>query len=152
MALHGTPGSRIWFEEDDPIAKELGVRLITVDRPGDGLSDKKAKRQIIDFNDDINQLVKQLNLDQFSIFGISGGGTYSLAFASSNHPRLYKAAIIASAFEFENGKPPREMCKPNRVAIFVSKYFPWLIRFTYRQQKKLLEQKPEVVLKQNTLE
>jgi len=72
LALHGTPGSRIWFEEDDPISKELGVKLITIDRPGYGISDKKEKRKIIDFNKDINQLIEQLKIDRFSIFGVSG--------------------------------------------------------------------------------
>lgn len=41
LAFHGTPGSRIWFKGDDKISHSLGIRLITVDRPGYGLSDPK---------------------------------------------------------------------------------------------------------------
>ncbi|WP_273565855.1 alpha/beta fold hydrolase [Maribacter halichondriae] len=43
IALHGTPGSRLWFIKDDPIAKSLCIKLITVDRPGFGLSDPKKE-------------------------------------------------------------------------------------------------------------
>ena len=137
LALHGTPGSRIWFEEDDPISKELGIRLITIDRPGYGISDKKKKRKINNFYQDLNQLIAQLQLKNFSIFGVSGGGAYSLAFASTKHPQIIKVGVVASAYEFTNGKAPTEMCKPNRAAFYLAKRFPFLIRFTYNQQKKI---------------
>ena len=147
IALHGTPGSRIWFEENDPISLELGIRLITIDRPGYGLSDKKNKRTITCFNSDINELIEKLELKQFSIFGVSGGGAYALAFASINDPNLYKAGMVASVFEFEGGRPPKAMCRPNRIGFFLAKYFPWMLRFNFNQQKKLLEENPDLYIR-----
>ncbi|NNF33803.1 MAG: alpha/beta hydrolase [Saprospiraceae bacterium] len=146
MGLHGTPGSRIWFSGNDPTSVELGIRLITIDRPGYGLSDEKKDRKIIDFNEDINELIHQLRITRFSIFGVSGGGAYALAFASGGHAQLLKVGMVASAFEFEGGNPPVEMCRPNRIGFYLAKRFPWLLRFNYRQQKKLLYEKPEVYL------
>lgn len=147
IALHGTPGSRIWFEENDPISLELGIRLITVDRPGYGLSDPKKNRSIIDFNNDLNQLIDQLSLTNFSLFGVSGGGAYALAFASSNHSLLHKIGIVASAAEFPNGKAPTEMCRPNRIGFYFAKRLPWLLRFNYNRQKTLLNTKPELYIR-----
>lgn len=144
IGLHGTPGSRIWFEHDDPISAELGIYLITVDRPGYGLSDPLARRTILDFNKDLNALIEHLQLKRFSVFGVSGGGAYALGFASSAHPLLFKTGLVASVYEFENRKPPKEMCAPNRWGFYLAKRVPWLLRYTYRQQKSLIEKKPEL--------
>ena len=85
IALHRTPGSRIWFKSNDSISTKLGIRLITVDRPGYGLSSIKAKRTILDLNEDLDCLIKELKINQFSIFGVSGGGVYGLVYASSQN-------------------------------------------------------------------
>ena len=146
IGLHGTPGSRIWFNETDPISEQLGVRLITMDRPGYGLSTKKPKRTIYDFNDDIDFLVKKLKIDEFSIFGVSGGGAYALSYASSRNSSLFKTGIIASVFEFKNRKIPKDMCSPNRIGFYLAQYFPWLLRFSYNQQKSLIEKSPDIYM------
>src|SRR5699024_1947321 len=39
LLLHGTPGSRLQRHPDGELARRAGVRLVTVDRPGFGLSD-----------------------------------------------------------------------------------------------------------------
>lgn len=44
---HGIPGSRI-FRPPDKITKKMGVRLITVDRPGYGLSTFQPGCAILD--------------------------------------------------------------------------------------------------------
>ena len=147
IALHGTPGSRIWFKENDPASKELGIRLITIDRPGYGNSSKKTGRKIIDFTSDINELIDATGITEFSIFGVSGGGAYTLAYAASQHPKHFKTGLVASVFEFKNGHPPKEMCTPNRIGFFFAKWIPWLLRYSYRQQKKLIDSKPEEYLK-----
>ena len=49
LLFHGTPGSRLWFLEDDDIARSLGIRLITTDRPGFGASDPKPGRTVLDW-------------------------------------------------------------------------------------------------------
>ena len=144
LALHGTPGSRVWFTENDPISMELDIRLITIDRSGYGLSDEKKNRTIIDFNEDIDHIVHQLELDKFSIFGVSGGGAYALAYASKQNSKIAKVGTVASAYEFEKGKTPRDMCKANRMAFYMAKRLPWLLRFNYKQQRKLLYARPDL--------
>ncbi len=147
IGLHGTPGSRVWFKNNDPISKTLGIRLITVDRPGYGLSSPKPNRTINDFNEDINALIDHLNIVNHSIFGVSGGGAYALAYAAAQYPNLYKTGIVASIFEFKNGKIPKDMCKPNRIGFFLARYLPWLLSYTYKQQRKLMYRNPEIYIK-----
>ena len=147
IGLHGTPGSRIWFRGNDDISKKLGIRLITIDRPGYGLSDSKKDRQITEFNDDIDSLLKVFGITKFSLFGVSGGGAYALAYATSQNPQLYKTGVVASIYPFKNGKPPTSMCRPNRLAFYLARNLPWLLKFSYKQQQKLLRKKPELYIK-----
>jgi len=46
------PGSRLQRHPDESAAQELGVRLITVYRPGCSLSDFHAGRTLLDWPDD----------------------------------------------------------------------------------------------------
>lgn len=51
--FHGWPGSRFSGKETDKAAKNIGVRIISVDRPGIGLSDFKKDRQLLDWPYDV---------------------------------------------------------------------------------------------------
>jgi len=55
--------------------------------------------------------------------------------------------VVATAYEFKNGKAPSDMCRPNRIAFYLAKRFPWLLRFMYKQQKQLLDNAPETYKK-----
>ena len=94
--FHGHPGSRLdWplFDADDS-ATELNARIITVDRPGTGLSDSKSDREILDWPDDVVELADVLQLDRFAVLGISGGGPYAAACAFKLSGRLTATAIV----------------------------------------------------------
>lgn len=141
--FHGTPGSRLWFKEDDETALELDIHLITTDRPGYGISDEKTDRTLLDWVDDIEQLADFLKIDLFSVVGVSGGGPYTAACAFKIPHRLYFAGMVASGCPFENGKAPKDMCRENRIAFFLSRRAPWLMNAIAKVQKKLMEEKPE---------
>jgi pimeloyl-ACP methyl ester carboxylesterase len=78
---HGVPSSRA---EGDLIVNSatvtaLGARVIIPDRPGIGYSDAKARRQIADWPDDVNDLAAELGLGKFAVLASSGGAPYALA-------------------------------------------------------------------------
>ncbi|PFX64764.1 alpha/beta hydrolase [Bacillus toyonensis] len=143
MLFHGTPGSRIWSLTDDMVAKRFGIRLISIDRPGYGLSDPKRNRTVLDWAEDVNELSDQLKLQTFSIIGVSGGGAYAAACAYQIPERLQSVQMVSSATPFENEKPPASMCRENRIAFFISKRLPLLLKWVYRTQKKQMEKNPE---------
>ena len=143
FGLHGLPGSRIWFEEDDETCNSLGIHLITVDRPGFGNSDQKKNRTFLDFSDDIHELANSFDLTKFSVFGVSGGGVYSAALAYKYPESIHKCGLISTVNQFENGKPPKEMASENRTVFTLSKRFPWLMKFLLNQQRNLIEKQPE---------
>jgi pimeloyl-ACP methyl ester carboxylesterase len=140
--FHGTPGSRVWFTEDDPIAKELGIYLIATDRPGYGLSDKKYKLKLLDYAQDIEELAEHLQLVKFSVLGVSGGGAFAAAVTYALPNKVDTCILVCTATPFVNGKPPKTMSKENRLAFYLTNHFPWLLKLIEKSKKKLIDQKP----------
>ncbi|WP_050184486.1 alpha/beta fold hydrolase [Domibacillus robiginosus] len=141
--FHGTPGSRIWFLNDDPTAQSLGIRFIATDRPGYGLSDQKQNRQLLDWATDIKELADFLNIKLFSVLGVSGGGAYAAAVSHTLPEQTQLCLLISTAAPFQDGKLPKDMSKENRIAFFLSKRFPWLLNKLSHSQKKMIDQQPE---------
>jgi pimeloyl-ACP methyl ester carboxylesterase len=148
MFFHGTPGSRLMFLEDDEISKELGIRLISLDRPGFGLSTPKPNRTLLDWVDDVREVADLLKLDTFSVIGVSGGGAFAAACAYALPERIQTAALVSSAVPFINGKPPKSQMFANKLAFFLAKRAPWILKASYRASKKQIEQQPEKFMKQ----
>ncbi|MGG1684430.1 alpha/beta fold hydrolase [Pseudalkalibacillus sp. NRS-1564] len=142
MLFHGTPGSRIWFLEDDELARAMGIYLISTDRPGYGLSNFQKNRTILDWAVDVEELATHIGLRHFSVLGVSGGGPFAAACAYALPERIQNTALVSSATPFKKGRAPKEMAKENRIAFFLSKYFPWLIKKANLAQKKMLESHP----------
>jgi len=91
--FHGTASSRLEIQ----LLKQLtqNLKLIAVDRPGYGLSTYKPRKNLQDFNKDLNFLVTHLNLTQFNILGWSGGGIFALAYMT-HFPQKVKQGVIIS--------------------------------------------------------
>lgn len=91
--FHGIPGSRQEYPFTETLLQTLGIRLITPDRPGYGLSDFQQDRTLLDWPADVAQLADALKLDQFAVLGFSGGGLYALACAHDLGERLSATGI-----------------------------------------------------------
>ncbi len=94
--LHGTPGSRLGPFPRARVLYELGVRLITFDRPGYGRSDRLACRRVADVAADVATIADALGLDTFAVLGRSGGGPHALACAALLPERVTRAAVLVS--------------------------------------------------------
>ena len=127
--FHSFPGSRLEAKVMHEKAKEVGIRLISVDRPGFGLSDYQPNRRITDWPKDIGELADFLNFDKFSLFGVSTGACYALACASCLTDRINKIVTISAldSIEFKkNGLFPN-----HRVIFGVAKYLPFLFKILF---------------------
>jgi pimeloyl-ACP methyl ester carboxylesterase len=100
LAFHGAPGSRLWCPDDfDPgkTTSEAGIRLITVDRPGYGRSDPRPAHRVVDWADDVEQLLDALEIDRCAVVGVSAGGPYSLACATRLPHRFSRVGSVSGA-------------------------------------------------------
>jgi len=94
--LHGTPGSRLLFHRQVEDASRHALRLIGHDRPGYGGSTPKPGRRIGDEAADVAAIADALGLDQFAVYGHSGGGAPALACAALLPDRVVAAASLAA--------------------------------------------------------
>jgi pimeloyl-ACP methyl ester carboxylesterase len=94
--LHGTPGSRRGPRPRPHELALMGIRLIAYDRPGYGLSDRDAGRQVADAAADVAAVADALGIDRFAVVGRSGGGPHALACAALLPGRVTAAAALVS--------------------------------------------------------
>ncbi len=97
LYFHGFPGSRLdpLMLNANSICKDIGIRLIAPDRPGMGLSDLKKGRTLLDWPDDVSELIHSLGIEKYSVIGYSGGGPYALACAFKLNDRVSKVGILS---------------------------------------------------------
>ncbi len=92
--FHGWPGSRFSGKETDEAGKKVEVRIISVDRPGIGLSTYKKDRKLLDWPNDVIEVADHLGIRKFSLMGVSGGGPYVAVCAYKIPQRIIKAGIV----------------------------------------------------------
>jgi pimeloyl-ACP methyl ester carboxylesterase len=123
----GAPSSRLMHPPGEQ-SKQLGVRVIVLERPGFGLSDFQPGRRILDWPEDVVAFSNGLNLDRFAIAGISAGGPYAVVCAYKIPQRLTGVAIISSVGPVDVPGGIEEMPRIRRVGAFVAKRFPLILR------------------------
>ena len=95
LFFHGWPGTRLDVAYFTAEAKQLGIRLISIDRPGCGLSTYQKGREMSDLKDDILQLLDHLKIAKISVLGFSTGGVYALDLASTYPDRINIVGIVS---------------------------------------------------------
>jgi pimeloyl-ACP methyl ester carboxylesterase len=93
---HGTPGSRAGHHPDPRVYEASGVRAITYDRAGYGLSDRLEGRDVAAVASDISALADELGFDRFAVMGVSGGGPHALACAALLADRITRAVVMVT--------------------------------------------------------
>jgi pimeloyl-ACP methyl ester carboxylesterase len=93
--FHGTPGACRQVPPDAPdIARELGVRLVGVERPGTGLSTTHRYETVLDWAFDVEQFLDRQHVGPFAAAGLSGGGPFVLACASHMPDRMVAGGVL----------------------------------------------------------
>lgn len=100
--FHGTPSSRIEWQMfgGEQLAERLQLRVISIDRPGMGLSDFQAGRHFRDWPEDVRAVADTLGIDRFIVLGYSGGGPYAAVCARAIPERLLGVGIVSGAGPF----------------------------------------------------
>lgn len=93
--FHGFPGSRLQAGDFHQLAKTHRCRLISIDRPGMGLSSFNQQHTLLSWANDITALANHLEIDHFSLLGHSGGAPFVMACAYAMPERITNAAIVS---------------------------------------------------------
>jgi pimeloyl-ACP methyl ester carboxylesterase len=147
VAFHGTPGSRREIVVRESIVRELGVRLICVDRPGYGLSSFHARRRLIDWPDDVAFLLNHLDVHQFSVLGHSGGGPHALACAALFGERLKGVATLGGIAPLDYPRALTSFSRANQRFMVLARKRSPLVGLVSSAQMTVFHRWPSVALK-----
>ena len=95
--FHGAFSSRLEAWSLDEPAKELGVRVVSLDRPGLGGSDPLPGRTVTGYAEDVREVLDALGIEQAAVGGLSNGGMYTMAVASVLSDRVLRAVPYNSS-------------------------------------------------------
>ncbi|NIV38371.1 MAG: alpha/beta fold hydrolase [Anaerolineae bacterium] len=141
--FHASGSSRLERPADESILIELGVRFITVDRPGHGLSDPQPERKLLDWPDDVSQLADHLGVERFHVMGWSAGGAPALACAAKLPERVRTAALVSSVSPPDCPGQLRGLPFANRLWKFGARRMPALVRTLRRAAYPIIMGDPE---------
>jgi pimeloyl-ACP methyl ester carboxylesterase len=79
--VHGSGDNRLSGGFFHKAAEDLGMRIVSVDRPGWGLSSTRMGGTVLDFAQDVKHLTSELHIQHYGLIGASGGGPFTLACA-----------------------------------------------------------------------
>jgi pimeloyl-ACP methyl ester carboxylesterase len=146
--FHGLPGSRLQRHPDESIAAELGARIITIDRPGYGLSDFQQGRTLLDWPDDVTQLADSLEIDHFAAIGLSGGGPYLLSCAYKMPERITTATVISGMGPIDDADALKGMLPSMRLGLEIAPKVPWgFVHLALDPIAKLISRNPSAAKK-----
>lgn len=120
----GGNNSRLEAASYHPVARALGVRLISTDRPGMGRSSLQPDRTFLDWPADVAELADALGLERFALMGLSGGSPHLLATAYRLPERVTRAAVVSGAAPLSAPGAFRGMWPPIRILYFLARRAP----------------------------
>lgn len=142
---HGSQSSRLEMHYDMSFAIENNLRIITIDRPGHGISDFNPEGTILNFAKDVKQLTKYLNINRFSVVGMSAGSPFALGLTYLFPNNIYKTAII-SGFAPYTKDSRKHLSNDIKTMLNLAKSFPFLLRMLLKFQAKQINKNPKKAL------
>ncbi len=94
---HGWPSSRLQARLIHHLARERGMRVLAIDRPGMGRSSIRKNRTLRSWPALIADFTAALGIGRFAQLGVSGGGPYVLACAALLPERVAASAVLCGA-------------------------------------------------------
>jgi pimeloyl-ACP methyl ester carboxylesterase len=141
--FNGSGGSRLDHPPDESILVELGLRLITTDRPGHGLSSPHPNRKLLDWPADISQLAGHLDVERFYVMGWSAGGPHALACAYKLPGRVIAGAIVSGLAPTDRPKPYAGLPLPLILLNYLGRKTPGLVYLFRRLMYPMIMGDPE---------
>jgi pimeloyl-ACP methyl ester carboxylesterase len=147
LFFHGTPSSRLGLEWVEDSAGEHGARVISLDRPGHGLSDRAPGRTLIGWSRDVADFADTLGLANFAVAGWSGGGPYVLACAAAIPERLTAAAVLSGCGPFDKPAARRSVSSIDRTMLKWSRRAPFVARLLMKPVVHGARRAPRIAVK-----
>jgi pimeloyl-ACP methyl ester carboxylesterase len=126
LSFHGGLSSRLDAAPAHSAALELGVRLISPDRPGIGRSTFQPGRRLLDWPDDVAVLTDALGIDRFAVMGWSCGGPYAAVCGARMSDRVTAVGLLSSAVPLDLVGTTKGLSRDDRILLFLVRWAPRL--------------------------
>ncbi|MFG1610389.1 alpha/beta fold hydrolase [Actinoplanes sp. NPDC049265] len=94
--MYGAPGGRLARHSEPKVWERLGLRVVTLDRPGYGRSAELPGRLVAHIASDVAAVADHLGVDRFAVQGLSAGGPYALATAARLGDRVAACSVVCT--------------------------------------------------------
>jgi pimeloyl-ACP methyl ester carboxylesterase len=125
---HGWPSSRSMAVLTDEAARDLGLRIISADRPGINESTFQRDRTLLDWPPLLGELAASLGIARFRMLAISGGAPYAYASAWAMPKQIDAIAVVSGA------PPISELSGPDGLL----RLYRWMLTL-YRKRPQLMQ-------------
>ena len=132
LSFHGGLSSRLDAAPAHEAALELGVRIVSPDRPGIGRSTFQPGRRLLDWPDDVATLTDALSIDRFAVMGWSCGGPYAAVCGARLRERVTTVGLLSSAVPFELVGTTKGLARDDRMLLLLVRRAPWLASLLLR--------------------
>ena len=144
---HGWPSSCTMAQLTDEPARELGVRIISPDRPGISGSSLQPNRKLSDWPQVVERLANHLGIEKFRLLAISGGAPYAYATAAIMPNRVRAIAIVCGAIPMAELEDARGLLPLYRWMLALHRSRPQLLRKLFCMARPILALRPPVRLR-----
>jgi pimeloyl-ACP methyl ester carboxylesterase len=144
---HGWPSSGTMAELADDAARDLGMRIISPDRPGIRDSEFQANRRLIDWPPLLNEIADRLEIDRFKILAISGGAPYAYASAWMTPERVEKIAVVSGAPPLDRLDDLDGLLPIHRRMLVLREKSPRALRFLFHLARPLVAMRMPIRLR-----
>lgn len=125
LFFHGTPGSRLDARLLHDPARDGGVRLVAVDRPGIGASDPQPERTYLDWPSDVAALLRHLGERRVSLLGFSSGAPYALVCAATAALPIERVAVVSGNSPVDDPEVRRVLPPDSKAYLFLKERAEW---------------------------
>jgi pimeloyl-ACP methyl ester carboxylesterase len=144
---HGWPSSRTMALLTDEPARDLGIRIISPDRPGISGSSLQPNRKLADWPHVVERLLEHLGIGEFRMLAISGGAPYAYVTATAMPNRVRAIAIVCGAIPMAELKDAGGLLPLYRWMLSLYRSRPLLLRRMFCMAQPILSVRPPVRLR-----
>lgn len=135
--FHGAGGSRLeggWLHDD---ARDAGLRIISIDRPGCGRTDPMPHRTLLRSVTDLPAVLEIEDVDTAAVAGLSAGAMYAWAAAEAYRDRITNVVAVSPAMNIEPHADVRAALSAQfKLTTFLATRAPGVLAAMQRKQAK----------------